>query len=125
MTMQFDHLQLAIPAGGEDRARRFWGDLMGFVEEPKPGPLVARGGCWFRKGDFRLHLGVDAPFQPQRKAHPAFVVADLDDLAARLEAAGHPVKWDHALPDRRRFYASDPFGNRLEFIHAGDGFAER
>lgn len=41
---------------------------------------------------------------------------DLDDVVARLAAAGQHLQWDTELPGFRRIYASDPFGNRLEFL---------
>jgi len=123
--MQLDHIQLAMPPGKEDQARRFFIDLLGMAEEAKPSPLDTRGGCWFRRDAVRLHVGVEADFAPQRKAHPAFTVEDLAGLATRLAEADFPVKWDNALRDRQRFYTTDPFGNRLEFLRAGDGFRER
>ena len=89
-------------------------------ELPKPAPLSARGGCWFALGDRQLHVGVDPDFAPARKAHVALRVdpAELDDLAARLSAAGAPITWDTALPTERRFYSADPWGNRIEFLAA-------
>ncbi len=125
MITRLDHIQLAMPAGGEDQARIFWGGLLGMAEEVKPEPLASRGGCWFRMGDIIIHLGVEKDFTPQKKAHPAFCVGDLAELAQRLAAAGYPVTWDEALPDRRRFYTADPFGNRIEFIRDGDGFGQK
>ena len=119
-----DHIQLAMPPGGENLARSFFGELLGMTEEEKPSPLSERGGAWFRTGNTIVHVGVEADFQPQRKAHPAFVIDDLDALAARLEAAGNEVKWDDSLPERKRFYTSDPFGNRIEFMLNGDGFSQ-
>jgi catechol 2,3-dioxygenase-like lactoylglutathione lyase family enzyme len=103
-----DHVQVAAPPGCEVAARRFYGELLGLRELPKPPALAARGGVWFE----RLHVGVEEPFAPARKAHPALLVDDLDALAARLDA----VTWDDAIPGVRRFYAYDPFGNRLEFV---------
>lgn len=94
-------------------------------EMEKPGPLRGRGGCWFRAGLVHLHIGVEEEFHPQRKAHPAFLIEELDALAIRLEEAGQPVKWDEVLPGRRRFYTADPFGNRIELMQAGDGFSEK
>lgn len=120
-----DHVQLAIPVDGEMAARAFFAGVLGMTEIPKPEPLASRGGCWFRWGMIHLHCGVEKSFAPQRKAHPAFLVGDLDTLSNRLEQAGHPVLWDEALPDRRRFYTADPFGNRIELIAAGSGFSER
>jgi len=101
-------VQLAAPPGCEAEARRFFGELLGMREVEKPPSLAARGGVWFE----HLHVGVEEDFRPARKAHPAFVVADLDALAAKLGE----VTWDGELPGLRRFYANDPWGNRLEFL---------
>jgi catechol 2,3-dioxygenase-like lactoylglutathione lyase family enzyme len=125
MINSLDHVQLAMPTGQEEMARNFFRDALGMTEEEKPEPLASRGGCWFRSGAVILHLGVEQEFVPQKKAHPAFCVADLDALACRLQKQGFAVLWDDALPDRRRFYSSDPFGNRIEFIQSGDGFGDR
>ena len=111
-----DHVQLAAPPGCEDAARAFYRDLLGLVEIPKPPALQDRGGVWFACGAQQLHLGVEEPFAPARKAHPALAVDDLDALAERLAGAGVEVTWDDAIPGVRRFYAADPFGNRLEFL---------
>jgi catechol 2,3-dioxygenase-like lactoylglutathione lyase family enzyme len=110
------HVQLAIPPGGEDASRRFWGELLGLDEVLKPPALAARGGCWFRGGGLEVHLGVEDPFAPARKAHPGILVVGLDALAARLQDADVGVGFDADLPGHRRFYAADPFGNRLEFL---------
>lgn len=117
-----DHLQLAMPAGEEAAARAFYGELLGLRELDKPPQLAARGGCWFALGTQALHLGVEASFAPARKAHPAFGVFDLEACRVRLEEAGVTTVPDTALPHVRRFYAADPFGNRLEFIQAGNRF---
>lgn len=114
-----DHVQVAIPAGGEDAARAFYGAQLGMTELPKPPALAARGGCWFRSGSAVLHLGVEEPFAPARKAHPAFLVDDLDALEAALSAAGTTcVRSDGEIPGVRRFHTADPFGNRVEFQQA-------
>ncbi len=85
---------------------------------PKPEALAARGGCWFRAGSQELHVGVEESFAPAEKAHPSLVVDDLDALRARLEGVGIAVRDDDEIPGLRRFYAADPFGNRLEFRQA-------
>ena len=113
--LSIDHVQVAAPRGCEAEARAFYGELLGLEELPKPEPLAARGGCWFRAGEQELHVGVEDPFTPARKAHPGLVVADLDALAAALGAHGIGVAYDDAIPGARRFYTADPFGNRLEF----------
>ena len=123
--LDLDHLQLAMPGGAEDQARAFYGVLLGFAECAKPEGLAARGGCWFQCGPIQLHLGVDMPFAPARKAHPAFLVADITDARQALENAGVATTPDDSVAGVRRFYAADPFGNRLEFIQNGDGFNQR
>jgi catechol 2,3-dioxygenase-like lactoylglutathione lyase family enzyme len=113
-----DHVQVAAPAGCEAEARAFYGDLLGMDELAKPEALAARGGCWFQAGAQELHVGVEEPFAPARKAHPSFLVSDLDGLAAQLTAAGFEVAYDDLIPGTRRFQTADPFGNRLEFRQA-------
>ena len=89
------------------------------TEDPKPPVLAARGGCWFRSGAAAVHLGVEEPFAPARKAHPALLVSNLDALEARLTAAGHACdRADGEAPGVLRFYTHDPFGNRVEFLQA-------
>jgi len=117
--MQFvalDHVQLAMPDGVEDSARRFYSGVLGFSEVQKPASLAGRGGAWFASGGVELHLGVEADFVPARKAHPGIRVAGLRELASRIEAEGYPVEFDTAIPGVTRFYVADPFGNRLEFL---------
>ncbi len=110
------HVQLAVPPGGEARCRAFWGGVLGMEELDKPPVLAARGGCWFRAGGVEVHLGVEQDFVPARKAHPGILVGDLSALAAALVAGGVQVTWDDGFPGHARFYAADPFGNRLEFL---------
>jgi catechol 2,3-dioxygenase-like lactoylglutathione lyase family enzyme len=118
--IRLDHVQIAAPPGCEAEARRFFGDLLGLPEIEKPEPLRQRGGVWFAVGNRQLHIGVESEFAPARKAHPAFALsaADLDLLAGRLTGSGSDVSWDTTLPDQRRFYCQDPWGNRMEFLAA-------
>ena len=116
MIRGLDHVQLAAPPGSEAEARRFFSGLLGLEELPKPAPLAARGGVWFACGPQQLHVGVTEDFAPAEKAHPAFAVErQLDVVAARLVGRGVDVHWDESACRAPRFYASDPWGNRLEF----------
>jgi catechol 2,3-dioxygenase-like lactoylglutathione lyase family enzyme len=115
-----DHVLLAIPEGAVATCRPFYTDLLGLAEIEKPAVLAGREGAWFSGPGVELHVGADSDFRPARKAHPALRVRDLDALAARLAAAGSPVRWDYEIAGRRRFFSEDPVGNRIEFIAAGD-----
>ena len=111
-----DHVQLAMPEGGEDAARAFYTGLLGIVETPKPPHLAKRGGCWFEQGALKVHLGVEKTFQPAKRAHPAFIVENLPALKAKLAAAGAIIRDDEPLEGYDRIYVDDPFGNRLELM---------
>lgn len=111
-----DHIQVAIPPDGEDRARRFYGGVLGLAEIPKPPDLAVRGGLWFECGSQQLHLGVEMDFRPARKAHPALLVDGLVDLMGTLADAGCVVKPGESLPGVRRCFVDDPFGNRIELM---------
>ena len=104
--------------GCEPDARHFYGELLGLIEVEKPPPLRKRGGVWFSVGSQQLHVGVQEPFTAATKAHPAVRVAPtaLDAIAARLTDAGIEIEWDELLPGERRFYAHDPWGNRIELL---------
>ncbi len=119
-------MQVACPPGGEDAARRFYADGLGMTEVDKPADLQARGGCWFRGYDdsgavtAELHVGVEEPFAPARKAHPAFVVDDLEEVADRLRALGVEVddSQRESFPGHVRFHTFDQHGNRVEVLAA-------
>jgi len=109
-------VQLAMPAGEEERARRFYRDLLGMAEISKPPELAKRGGCWLSSGGVQLHLGVENDFRAAKKAHPALRCFDYDGLTLRLRAAGIETKEDDSIPGVRRCHVFDPFGNRIELI---------
>ena len=115
--LSIDHVQLAMPAGEEEKARDFFINVLGFNEIPKPAELAKRGGAWFESENAQLHIGVEADFRPARKAHPAFLVDDLDSLIAKAQGAGYET--DTAQPPLdgyKRAHVFDPFGNRIELM---------
>lgn len=110
------HVQVCCPPGGEDVVRHFYVDGLGLTEVAKPPVLAARGGCWFRGHGYELHVGVEEPFRAAAKAHPAFVVEDIDAVADQLRRCGFQVAWDDDFPGYRRFYSADGHGNRVEIL---------
>lgn len=119
MTFKFkavDHVQLAAPKGSEEQARRFFGGLLGFEEIEKPAELKKRGGAWFKFGLCQIHVGIEEPFIPARKAHPAFEIEDIEGLKQHLSSSGVDFTEDDNLPGANRIYVNDPFGNRIELL---------
>ena len=121
LVLGIDHVQLAAPAGCEAEARAFFCEILGLRELTKPEALRNQGGCWFDAGaGAQLHIGIEDPFAPAKKAHPAFSVADAEAAFTTLQDAGVECVWgDDAIAGVRRFFAKDPWGNRLEFTTAG------
>ncbi|HVF24357.1 MAG TPA: VOC family protein [Anaerolineales bacterium] len=115
--ISIDHVQIALPAGGEASARVFYMNVLGFAEIPKPAELAKRGGLWFKSENVQLHLGVEPNFQPAQKAHPAFIVDDLNSFIAKAENAGFKTDVSQPLLDGfKRAHVFDPFGNRIELM---------
>lgn len=115
-----DHVQLAAPAGCEDAARRFFGEILGMQEVPKPPLLAKRGGVWFASGEVQIHIGIEPDFRPAHKAHPALQCRNYDALITRLRAAGIEVVEAEDIPGVRRAHVHDPFGNRIELVAGVD-----
>ncbi len=115
--LTIDHIQIAAPPGAEEKAREFYGGLLGLEEIEVPPALRDRACCWFRCGALTIHIGIQQNFLPAKKAHPAFLAPDLDGLRKTLEASGVICREDRDLPGARRFFAEDPWGNRLEFLN--------
>ena len=114
-----DHVQLAAPPGSEAEGRRFFGELLGLTELPKPAALAARGGLWFQCGMQQIHIGIEPDFRASKKAHAALRLRDeraLHALQERLSAAGIATRDDREIEAVSRFFAEDPWGNRLEFV---------
>ncbi|HJQ14830.1 MAG TPA: VOC family protein [Anaerolineales bacterium] len=115
--LSIDHVQIAMPPGEEARARTFYIEQLGFIEIPKPPDLARRGGAWFQAGNVQLHLGVESEFRPARKAHPAFLVDDLDLLIKTVQNAGYETDTSQPpLDGYKRAHVFDPFGNRIELM---------
>ena len=75
-----DHIQIAAPTGSEDAARKFYGELLGMEEIPKPENLKGTRRMlvplWLTRSAYRY----TADFMPAKKAHPGFTVNALEQL---------------------------------------------
>jgi catechol 2,3-dioxygenase-like lactoylglutathione lyase family enzyme len=118
MIQGLDHVQIAAPPDSQEAAREFYGGLLGLEELEVPQALRDRAGCWFQCGKLQVHIGIQQNFQPAKKAHPAFLTANLDELRSRFQARGMATIDDSDRPGIRRFFAEDPWGNRLEFMES-------
>ena len=119
MITRLHHVQITIPRGAEDEARKFYCDFLGLKEIPKPEALAGRGGFWMELGDLQVHIGVeDTTGREQSKAHAAYLVDDLDLWRTRLEMNGVKLLDGIAIPGYERFEFRDPFGNRVEFLQS-------
>jgi catechol 2,3-dioxygenase-like lactoylglutathione lyase family enzyme len=116
--LSLDHVQLAIPVGGEERARSFYVGILGLTEVAKPASMAGRNSTWFAAGPVNLHIGIEEEFHPAKRAHPALVVDNLDDIVAACQSAGLPTRTDTSFNDFRRVHVFDPFGNRLELMES-------
>ena len=124
--MRLHHVQLSMPPGEEEEARRFYSGVLGLVEVDKPAGLAGRGGCWFRALDgevvtAEIHLGPEESFVRPGRAHPALLlvsVVELERVGEQIAAAGYEVSWAerHSFDGYERFHARDGFGNRIEVL---------
>ncbi len=110
-----DHVQVAIPRGGEDEARKFYVDVLGLTEVPKPADMAKRGGAWFEAGAVKVHVGSEEHFVPARKAHPALTLRGLRPFIA---ARDMDATWNTEIEGLVRCHVYDPFGNRIELVDA-------
>ncbi len=118
MILGLDHLQIAMPVGGEVAAIEFYAGVLGLQQLPKPPELAVRGGCWFATPTVQIHLGADPDFSPEKKGHPAFIVEDRPAMRAALEHAGFAPRNGATVDGVTQLFCDDPFGNRIEFVAA-------
>jgi catechol 2,3-dioxygenase-like lactoylglutathione lyase family enzyme len=117
--MRLQHVTIAIPPDGAERARSFYGGLLGLVEKPVLPKLDPSSFIWYAAGgDNELHLQL-TPEPPPDKPHFCLAVDDLDELRARLVAASVETVDPTPLDGRPRFMCRDPFGNRIELTLLG------
>jgi catechol 2,3-dioxygenase-like lactoylglutathione lyase family enzyme len=117
MIQGIDHVQICIPTGEEEKAKAFYGTLLGLKEIEKPDSLKPNGGVWYQTGNLQLHIGTEKMEQEKGKRHVAFRVNDIEAARKLCEENGFAVNVEKPIPGAERFSIHDPFGNRTEFIH--------
>lgn len=118
MTIEFirlNHIQVCIPKGAEEEARRFYTGILGLSEIEKPESLKPNGGLWYRLADIQLHIGTEE-HSGKSKRHPAFEIKNLDEVKEYLLQKGVRVKEETPVPGQKRFSFLDPFENRIELL---------
>lgn len=112
---RLDHVQICIPIGKENEARRFYTDIIGLNEIPKPKGLIKNGGLWYQIANIQLHIGTENEIN-KSKRHPAFEVSDLKKARADLVKHHISIKEEIQIPGQNRLSFMDPFGNRIELL---------
>ena len=111
------HVALTVPTDELEEARRFYSDVLGLSETPRPEKELGRPGIWYRLGETELHIQCrDGATPKDSDYHPALVVDDVPALREHLRANGVEVIDAPKLLGRDRFFCRDPFGNRIEFM---------
>lgn len=113
--IKLDHIQICIPPGKEEEARKFYTDILGLNEIQKPAALIPNGGLWFEAADIQLHIGTESE-SCRSKRHPAFEIENLNEVRKYLEANMIRVQNENQIPGIYRFSFFDPFGNRIELL---------
>ncbi len=110
---------IVIPLDGAERARGFYGGLLGLEERDVLPKLDPASYIWFRVGgDVELHLMLAEEPAP-RRPHFCLAVDDLVELRGRLEDAGVETRDGTEVQGRPRFTCRDPFGNLVELTRIG------
>ena len=115
---RINHVTLAVPAGEHAKVREFYGQVLGLQEVRRPEALGAIYDIiWYELLDILLHIDFTPPWtKPAENRHIAVEVKDLDIVRAYLKENGVEIREAVPIPDRKRFYVLDPFGNYFEFI---------
>ena len=117
-----DHVNLLIDSGDDAlaRARTFYQELLGLDPLERPANTDSGNpGAWYQCGGQQLHLTTEkdaSVVNRNSRRHPAFRVASVAALRARLESAGIEIIAGNRFPGQERFFVRDPWGNRLEFV---------
>jgi catechol 2,3-dioxygenase-like lactoylglutathione lyase family enzyme len=113
------HVQITVPKGEEEAARKFYCGTLQLAEIEKPDVLKPRGGFWLAVGDRQVHVGTEeGANRLATKAHVAYAVDDIEAWRKKLTAFNIRIEEGIPIPGYSRFEFRDPFGNRVEMIQS-------
>lgn len=116
MILGLHHAQFTIPSDSEADARRYYIELLGLTELPKP-PSLRRAGFWLLVGAREVHVGTqEGGDRYAMRSHLAYEVTDLALWRKRITNAGYEIEEPSPFEGHIRFHTRDPFGNLVEFI---------
>jgi len=117
---RIDHINIAT--GDLDATRRFYREVLGFTDGPRP-PFQRAGAWMYAQGHPVLHISTGrAPTTRGTDAvnHVAFASTGLDDMRATLRRLGLPFQ-EFAVPDQalHQIFLHDPNGLEIELVYSG------
>jgi catechol 2,3-dioxygenase-like lactoylglutathione lyase family enzyme len=115
--MRVQHVSVPMPPGGQERARQFYGGVLGMREKTPPSSLAQQQLVWFDAGDggHEVHLFTDEYMESRSAAqHLCLQVDSLSDYRGRLAEQGVAIEEATAIHNRPRLFVHDPFGNLIE-----------
>jgi catechol 2,3-dioxygenase-like lactoylglutathione lyase family enzyme len=110
------HVSIPVARGGGDRARDFYGRVLGLTETAVPQEIRAGVAAWYQIGDGQIHLLYGEATPPDSRHHFALAVDDLAAFRRRLAEAGVAIQEVTRFPNWERFTVRDPFGNLIEIL---------
>ena len=105
--MNLQHVAIGIAHDGAERARAFYGGVLGLEERALPAGVDPERFIWFAVGEgLDLHLHVlDGDDPPAVRSHFCLLVGDeLEPLRARVEASGIATRDPRLWPGRGAFF---------------------
>jgi glyoxylase I family protein len=110
---KIDHVSIVIT--DEERGRRFYRDIVGLREIPKP-KTFDFVVVWFDLGDQHLHLMLKDRSDKNSPRHFALRVSDAAAARAYFRGLDMEVQETTLIHGADRFFIHDPDGNRIEII---------
>ena len=116
---RLQHTSIPMPPDGDEKARAFYGEVLGMREIPKPEGLAEMTVIWFAANDDgdEVHVFKDERLGPNSAAqHLCLEVDDIEAYKTRLRDRGYEVRVPETIQNRPRLFVRDPFDNLIELV---------